>query len=68
MYLVTGKVHEHGISCRMCVVASFTNECIALILLLLQISHLQSDTDGKNRSESIVLAASKLLRIMNYGA
>ena len=46
MYLVTGKVHEHGISCRMCVVASFTNECIALILLLLQISHLQSDTYG----------------------
>lgn len=29
MYLVTGKVHEHGISCRMCVVVSFTNECIS---------------------------------------
>lgn len=29
MYLVTGKVHEHVINCRMCVVASFTNECIA---------------------------------------
>ena len=67
IYLVTGKVHEHGISCRTCVVASFTNECIALILLVLQMSHLQSDTDGKNRSGSIVLAASKLLRIMNYG-
>lgn len=26
MYLVTGKVQEHGISSRTCVVASFTNE------------------------------------------
>lgn len=67
MYLVTGKVHEHVISCRMCVVASFTNECVSQIPLLLQISHLQSNIDGKNRSKSNGLAASKLLRITSYG-
>lgn len=67
MYLVTGKVQEHSVSSRMCVEASFTNECIPYTLLYLQISHLLGSIDGKNRDQSNGQAASTILRITSSG-
>lgn len=67
MYLVTGKVQEHGISSRTCVAASFTNEWVSYTLRLLQISHLQGSMDGENRNKSNGQAASVLLRVTSAG-